>query len=102
MKFDKDTDSSVTSQDSKETKIVDLASFRQKKASDDDLARGRKPLYVSHMKGKVTGSPHLKSPEASDFGDRLQRIRTSLEKINSLMVELKKMSASSESKNVQK
>ena len=76
-----------------ETKVVSLASFRQKKSADDQLARGRKPLYVSHMQGKVTGSPHLNAPEAGDFGDRLQRIRTSLEKINGLMAELKKMSA---------
>jgi len=48
---------------------------------------------MSHLDGKVKGSPHLSRPEAEDFGDRLQRIRNSLEKINSLISELKKMSA---------
>ena len=62
--------------------VVDLSSFRKKKDTENELAPGRKPLYVSHMKGKVTGSPHLKGPEANDFGDRLTRIRSSLEKIN--------------------
>lgn len=44
---------------------------------------GRQPLFVSH--GRVRG------PTPDDFGDRLTRIRTSLEKINKLMIELKKM-----------
>lgn len=79
-----------------EGKVVDLANFRKKKSTDDELARGRKPLYVSHQSGKVTGSPHLKGPESPDFGDRLQRIRSSLDKINRLMSELKKMSTDGE------
>ena len=79
------------------SQVVDLAAFRQKKEITDNLARGRNPLYVSHADGKVTGSPHLKRPEAPDFGDRLQRIRTSLEKINSLMSELKKVAQNKQS-----
>jgi hypothetical protein len=76
-----------------DAKIVDIASFRKKKSTDEELARGRKPLYVSHASGKVTGSPHLKGPETADFGDRLSRIRSSLDKINRLMSELKRMSS---------
>ena len=75
--------------------VVDLASFRKKKAVDQEFARDRQPLYVSHLTGKATGNPHAKRGETGDFGDRLQRIRTSLEKINRLMGELKKMSSSS-------
>ena len=78
------------------SQIVDLASFRKKKEIGDELTRGgRKPLYVSHLSGKVTGmSPQVgRSDDQADFGDRLQRIRSSLEKINRLMTELKKMSA---------
>lgn len=45
---------------------------------------------LSVKNGKVVGSPHLKTPEPSeDFGDRMQRIRASLEKINQLMADLK-------------
>ena len=76
--------------------VVDLAAFRKKKDVGEEFARGRQPLYVSHLTGKVTGSPHLKGPESPDFGDRLQRIRSSLDKINRLMTELKKMSADGE------
>ena len=81
---------------SKEPKnnVVDLGSFRQKKSVAKEFApRGRDPLYVSHADGKVSGSPHLKGPEGDDFGDRLARIRTSLEKINRLMSELKRVAA---------
>ncbi len=63
--------------------IIDLNAFRQKK-------EGREPLYISHLDGKVKGDPNLTRPSAEDFGDRLQRIRTSLNKINSLMAELKR------------
>jgi len=79
-------------EDRKSGNVVDLSSFRNKKNTENELSPDRKPLYVSHMQGKVTGSPHFKGPDANDFGDRLTRIRSSLEKINSLMSELKKMS----------
>lgn len=79
------------------SQVVDLANFRKQKEVAEELTRGgRSPLYVSHMTGKVTGNPHMKRPESPDFGDRLQRIRSSLEKINRLMTELKKMSADGE------
>ena len=71
--------------------IVDLKKFREKKSLQDKVAPGRTPLYVSHLDGKVKGNPNRR-PSSEDFGDRLQRIRTSLEKINSLMAELKKQS----------
>jgi len=48
--------------------------------------KGRTPLYVSHLDGKVYGRPKT---EEEDFGDRMQRIRASLEKINQLMADLK-------------
>jgi hypothetical protein len=74
-------------------KIVDLASFKEKKQTTESLARGRQPLYLSHQDGKVTGSPHFKEPvKNEDFSDRILRIRASLEKINNLMHELKKLS----------
>lgn len=93
MKSDQDKNAKPTNESGD---VVDLASFRKKKEVGDEFARGRKPLYVSHLTGKVTGSPHLKGPESPDFGDRLQRIRSSLDKINRLMTDLKKMSTSSE------
>jgi hypothetical protein len=73
--------------------VVSLSSFRKKQEINDELARGRKPLFVSHMSGKVSGSPHLKDAQDADFGDRMQRIRTSLDRINRLMSELKQMAA---------
>lgn len=83
-----------------EEKIVDMAAFRRRKFVENDLARGRKPLFVSHHDSKVTGSPHFNQPVgdgSDDLGDRIQRIRASLQKINRLMAELKRMSAVDES-----
>ncbi len=71
--------------------VINLSVFRQKKSAEQEFGRGRSPLYMSHLTGKVTGS--LKDPKqaGADFGDRLQRIRASLDKINRLMSELKKI-----------
>jgi hypothetical protein len=62
--------------------VIDLNKVRQQQ-------QNRTPLYISHLKGTVSGSPQ---PTRNDFGDRLHRIREALERINRLMVELKKMS----------
>lgn len=76
--------------DNRDKNVLDFTAFKNKKVTDDNFARGRTPLYVSHADGKVTGSPHFKRPDHEDFGDRLQRIKTSLEKINQLMADLRK------------
>jgi hypothetical protein len=76
--------------------VVDFTVFKRNKDAETDLARGRTPLHVSHIDGKVKGSPHFRRPEADDFGDRMQRIKTSLEKINQLMTELKKTTRKAE------
>ena len=77
-----------------DSQVVDLAAFKKKREVAEELARGRSPLYVSHLTGKVTGGPQPDGSQAPDFGDRLQRIRSSLDKINRLMSELKRMSSS--------
>lgn len=77
----------------KSKNVVELSSFRKKKETAEEFARGRNPLYVSHDTGKISGSKNAKSEE-ENFGDRYQRIKASLEKINRLMAELKKISSS--------
>jgi hypothetical protein len=57
------------------SKVIELNKFKK----EQEEKRGRQPLYKSH------GS--------SDFGDRMARIRASLERINMLMAELKKLSS---------
>jgi hypothetical protein len=79
-----------------ESNIVDFRSFKEKKEIESDISRGRKPLHMSHSTGKLHGSPYLNNSETEDFGNRMQRIKSSLEKINSLMSELK---AKGKSKN---
>ena len=72
--------------------IVSLDAFKRRKQSAEEFVRSeRKPLYVSHLTGKIGDTSTIKN-EASDFGDRLQRIRTSLDKINKLISDLKTLS----------
>jgi hypothetical protein len=54
--------------------------------------RGRTPLHVSHIDGKLKGSPHFHREEDPSFGDRMGRIKESLQKINDIMEELKNAS----------
>lgn len=78
--------------------IVSLHDFKRRKESAEEFVRNeRKPLYVSHLTGQISDSNKSQESakvkaEASDFGDRLQRIRTSLDKINKLITDLKTLS----------
>lgn len=74
--------------------VVDFQDFRRKKIEEEHLARGRKPLYVSHARGQVQGEdkPQVDA-QLSDFSDRIARIRHSLDKINELMGDLKQLSS---------
>ena len=69
----------------------DVIQFKPKK---EGVGAGKPTLYVSHLTGKISDGENR--PE---FGDRLARIRASLEKINRLMAELKKMSVESTNVN---
>lgn len=71
--------------------IIDLAQYKAKKKLEDDLARGRTPLYISHLTGKISGNSDINKANAEyeSFPNRLARIRASLDKINYLMDELK-------------
>lgn len=67
--------------------VVSLAQFRAKKHNTQELTRGRKPLYVSHLNKTVSSE----SGDSHDLGDRISRIKSSLERINTLMKDLKSM-----------
>lgn len=60
--------------------VIQLNRYRKNEA-------GRTPLFVSHLDGTVRG---FKRPTEENFGDRINRIKESLEKINNLMKELKR------------
>ena len=77
-------------------KIVDLTHFRQKKQLETTIAQGRTPLVVSHLEGKVKDAEKI-GVKDSDFGDRILKIRSSLEKINGLMNDLRKMANNQDS-----
>jgi len=69
--------------------IISISEYRVKQNIKDELAHGRNPLYVSHLTGKITGSSSREPKQ--DFGDRLSKVRASIEKINRLMRELKEL-----------
>jgi hypothetical protein len=52
----------------------------------------RTPLFVSHQDGRIKGNPHHvpRRYTTEELSDRIYNIRKSLEKINTLMAELKK------------
>lgn len=81
----------MSQNDSKSPNVFDLQKFRAKKDMEKDMTHGgRKPLYISYLDGQVKGSPHFQRHDSEDFGERLQRIKSSLERINQLMADLKK------------
>ena len=70
--------------------VTNLNQFKEKKKINENFSNERVPLYVSHLTGKVTAGPKLRRPSTEDFGDRIVRIKESLNKINILMDQLKK------------
>lgn len=78
-----------------EKKVLDFTAFKKKQEVNSEFSRARKPLYVNNDEGRVSGTEDGAKNAASteDFGDRLQKIRSSLDRINTLMSDLKKLSA---------
>lgn len=73
------------------TEVINLADRRRKKEIEETLARGRVPLMTTHNPiSNTSGHPVPPPINGDSFADRIMRIKASLEKINSLMAELKK------------
>ena len=73
-------------------KVISLNDWKNKKKEKENLARGRTPLYVSHKEGNISATnPNLRGKHVENFGDRVSKIKGSLERINKLMTELKTM-----------
>lgn len=66
--------------------VVSIKDFLAKKLKDTE---DKPKIYVNHTTGKITGP---NGPKQEPMQDRLTRIRRSLERINSLMAELKEAS----------
>jgi len=67
--------------------VISFQSAKNRLKIDAELSPNRKPLYVSHATGKVTGTGR-----PQNFGTRLANVRASLSKIDRLINELKAMS----------
>lgn len=81
------------------SKVVELSAFKKKRETKEDLTRARKPLYVNHADRSVSGDKSAKADSREDFADRLVKIRGSLDRINQLMTEIKKLSAKGSGKD---
>lgn len=68
--------------------VIDLAKWKRERQRN---VEGRKPLYVSHLTGKVTANPPDEL-EREEFKNRLEQIRESNRRIQELMKLLKQMS----------
>ena len=71
------------------SKVIDLSLARLKNQARQDLDNGRTPLYISHSKGIVTTGEQILKQD--NLVDKVARIRHSLDRINELMVELRKL-----------
>jgi len=87
---------SQSPQKKQENKVLDFSAFKKKQEINNEFSRSRKPLFLNKEEGRISGLPDTaKSATANeDFGDRLHKIRSSLERINTLMADLKKLSTS--------
>ena len=77
------------------SKIISFTAYKNKEAINSEFSHSRKPLYVNSDDGRISGNPEtaVKGAAAGDLGDRIQNIRSSLDRINTLMADLKKLSA---------
>lgn len=78
--------------------IIDFKSFKAKKLIKENLSKDRYPLYLSYLDKKSFLNTKMQSAnDERDFSERLKRIKASLERINKLMSELKKIAEKEES-----
>lgn len=73
------------------TQIISLNQFKNQKAEKELLSRGRRPLYVSHARGQISGSGHR--DDLSDFGSRISEMKEQLKQINHFMNEIQQLPA---------
>ena len=69
--------------------------IKNKDSINSEFSHSRKPLYVNTDDGRISGNPEVavQGAQEGDLGDRLHKIRSSLDRINALMADLKKLSA---------
>jgi hypothetical protein len=63
--------------------IINISDFKKKKKHEEEVVKGQRPLVISSATEKTCDK------KTEYFGDKTDKIRASLEKINRLMAELK-------------
>lgn len=96
--------SANASQPNSETtsKVISFTAYKNKEAINKEFSHSRKPLYVNSDNGRISGNLEVATRGApeGDLGDRLHKIRSSLDRINTLMADLKKLSAHREKEKI--
>jgi hypothetical protein len=96
--------SANASQSNSETtsKVISFTAYKNKETINNEFSHSRKPLYVNSDDGRISGNPVVasKGAQEGDLGDRLHKIRSSLDRINTLMADLKKLSAHREKEKI--
>lgn len=76
--------------------MSNVIQFPGNHVKESNKNRKKEGLFIDEVNGTLQGSSvsssNFRRPESEDFGDRMQRIKRSLEQINALMTELKKTS----------
>ena len=77
------------------SKVISFNAYKNKDSINSEFSHSRKPLYVNTDDGRISGNPEVavQGAQEGDLGDRLHKIRSSLDRINALMADLKKLSA---------
>lgn len=82
--------------DNKEAQVFDFQAFKARKAVKGDRKIG---VVQSFKAEEVTSRVPVRSEVDGDLSARIERIKSSISRINELMAELKTMSPKSDPKN---
>lgn len=69
--------------------VVSLGTYKRKKLVQEDVARGRTPLYISYLDGHIKGGAGFQRHDEDTFAERWARIQAALDKINKMSAEVK-------------
>lgn len=73
-------------------KVVQFNDFKAKKEEKEKLCHRNKPLYLSYSKASANrGGNDLEQQNLSDFSDKIASLKASIDKVNGLLSDLKRI-----------
>lgn len=64
--------------------LTNINEYKKKKQIEQELSRGRIPLFISHKTGKITAGQ-----SEIDYGTRLQNVRNKIDRIEEFLKTIK-------------